>query len=160
MLFLITLFGLVLRLTFINKQEGLWNDEYVSWYVANTSFDEGFFVQVLKQCHMPFYYLYLKLFSQYSDFVLRLSSVIPNVLAIIVMYLVGKEYSKKSANFCALITSILSFLVYYSQEVRFYSILFLFSALSLLFTIKLVKNYTKLSMFGYIISNLLSPFIY
>lgn len=155
MLFLITLLGLLLRLTFISKPEGLWNDEYVSWYIANTPFVEGFWTEILKQCHMPFYYLYLKIFSEYNDFVLRLSSVVPNIIAIPIMYLVGKEFSRKAGYFCALITSILSFLVYYSQEVRFYSILFLFSALSLLFTIKYIKNNTKLNLFGYIVSNLL-----
>ena len=95
-MYFITLIGLILRLTFLNKPEGLWNDEYVSWMVASTPFGEGFWNAVLKQCHMPFYYLYLKPFTGCSDLVLRLTSVIPSVIAIPVMYLVGKEYSKKT----------------------------------------------------------------
>ena len=138
MLFFIILFGLLLRLSFINKPEGLWNDEYVSWFVANTS--EGFWQEVFKQCHMPLYYLYLKPFTQFSDIVLRLTSVIPGVIAVWIMYLTGREFSKKAALYSALITSVLSFLVYYSQEVRFYSLLFLFSALSLLYTVRVIKN--------------------
>ena len=140
MLFLIAIAGLLLRLSFINKPEGLWNDEYVSWYVANTPFHEGFWQEVLKQCHMPLYYLYLKPFAHCSDLILRLTSVVPSVLAIFVMYFVGKECSKKLGIICVTLTSFLSFLIYYSQEVRFYSLLFLFSALALLATIKLVKN--------------------
>ena len=155
MLFFITLFGLVLRLTFINKPEGLWNDEYVSWFVSSVPFSRGFWGEILKQCHMPFYYLYLKPFAHCSDLVLRLTSVLPGIIAIPIMYLAGKEYSKKTGFFAATITSVLSFLVYYSQEVRFYSILFLFSALSLLFTIRYVKNSNKKNLFGYIISNVL-----
>lgn len=157
-MYLITLIGLILRLTFINKPEGLWNDEYVSWMVASTPFGEGFWNEVLKQCHMPFYYLYLKPFTCCSDLILRLTSVIPSVIAIPVMYLVGKEYSKKAGIFAASITSVLSFLIYYSQEVRFYSILFLFSALSLLFTIRILKNPDKFNITGYVISGILVLF--
>ena len=132
--------GLLLRLSFINKPEGLWNDEYVSWYVANTPFADGFWHELFKQCHMPLYYLYLKPFAQYSDVILRLTSVVPSLLAVVVMYYVGKEYSRKVGLVVALVTSCLSFLVYYSQEVRFYSIVFLLSGLLLLFTIKILKS--------------------
>ena len=155
MLFFIILLGVLLRLSFINKPEGLWNDEYVSWYVANTPFSNGFWEEVFKQCHMPLYYLYLKPFSHYSDLILRLTSVIPGILAIPVMYLIGKEYSKKAGIISALITSVLSFLVYYSQEVRFYSLLFLFTALMLLFTIKLIKTSSKLNIAGYALACIL-----
>ena len=155
MLFFVLLVGCILRLSFINKPEGLWNDEYVSWYVANTPFREGFWQEVLKQCHMPLYYLYLKPFAHFSDLVLRLTSVVPSLLAIVVMYLVGKEYSKKLGLICATITSVLSFLIYYAQEVRFYSLLFLFSALALLATIKLIKNTSKKNIVFYCISMIL-----
>ena len=92
MLFFILLVGFILRLSFINKPEGLWNDEYVSWYVANTPFREGFWQEVLKQCHMPLYYLLLKPFASCSDIVLRLTSVVVGVLAIFAMYFAGKEF--------------------------------------------------------------------
>ncbi len=147
--------GLALRLINIDKPEGLWNDEYVSWFIASTPFKLGFFSEMLKQCHMPLYYFYLKPFSMFNDIVLRLSSVIPGILSIITMYLLGKEYSKKIAYFATAITTVLSFLIYYSQEVRFYSLLFLMSSISLLYTIRLVKNTTKKNYIGYILSNIL-----
>ena len=152
MLLFITIIGLLLRLSFINKPEGLWNDEYVSWYIANTPFNAGFWEEVFRQCHMPFYYLYLKPFAQYSDLILRLTSIIPGVIAIPIMYLVGGEFSKKTAIYSATITSVLSFLIYYSQEVRFYSILFLFSSICLLFTIRIIKRSSKLNIIGYVLS--------
>ena len=86
MLFFIILLGLLLRLSFINKPEGLWNDEYVSWHVANTPFNNGFWEEVVKQCHMPLYYLYIKAFAHFADVILTITSVIPRVLAIFVMY--------------------------------------------------------------------------
>jgi uncharacterized membrane protein len=121
--------------------------------VSSTPFGNGFWTEVLKQCHMPLYYLYLKPFAWASDTILRFTSVIPSVLSIYVMYLVGKEYSPKTGYLCSGITAILPFLVYYSQEVRFYSLLFLFAALSLLYTIRLVRG--KAAIVGYIISNIL-----
>lgn len=160
LLFFIVLLGLFLRLTYIYKPEGLWNDEYVSWYVAATPFNNGFWEEILKQCHMPLYYLYLKPFAQYSDTILRLTSLLPGIAAIPVMYLIGKEYSRKTGIFAALITSVLPFLIYYSQEVRFYSLLFLASSLWLLFTIRLLKNYSKPNIIGYIISSLFIIFIH
>lgn len=154
----IILLGFVLRLTNIIKPEGLWNDEYVSWHVASTPMFDGFWQEVFKQCHMPLYYLYLKPFAGFSDTILRLTSVLPSLLAILVMYFVGKEISKKVGYFAAIITSVLSFLIYYSQEVRFYSILFLFSGMSLLYLIRYVKYNDKKNLVLFVISNLLVLF--
>lgn len=150
---LILIVGFFLRLINIDKPEGLWNDEYVSWAIASVPFNENFWQAVIKQCHMPLYYLYLKPFANCSDLILRLTSVIPSIISIFVMYLVGKEYSHKQAYICAATTAILPFLIYYSQEVRFYSLLFLFSAFALLFTIRLIKNNNAWR--GYIISSIL-----
>lgn len=145
---LLIILGLALRLINIDKPEGLWNDEYVSWFVASTPFKEDFLGEILKQCHMPLYYFYLKPFSGCSDLVLRLTSLLPSLIAIPIMFLVGKEFSKKSGYICAGITATLPFLVYYSQEVRFYSLLFLFSAISLLFLVRIIKGENRWLGFG------------
>lgn len=160
-IFLIIILGIALRLIFINKPDGLWNDEYISWMIAATPFSGGFIDAVKSQCHMPFYYLYLKffmtLFGQ-SDLLLRLTSVFAGVLSIPVMYFIGKENDENTGLTCAGITAISSFLIYYSQEVRLYSVLFLFSALSLLYTIKCIKNPIKKNFILYAISNFLILF--
>ena len=137
---LLLILGFILRISYIIKPEGLWNDEYVSWLISATPFKENFWSEVLKQCHMPIYYLYLKPFASFGDIALRLTSIIPSVIAIYIMYLVGKEFYNKVAKITATITAILPFIVYYSQEVRFYSLLFLISSISLLFFLKLLKN--------------------
>ena len=140
---LIVLVGLILRLIAIDKSSGLWNDEYVSYMIAARPLGESFINGIKSQCHMPFYYLYLKsvmfIFGQ-SDIILRLSSVFTGVLSIIVMYFAGKEKNIRTGIYCAAFAAISSFLIYYSQEVRLYSILFLFSALTLLFTLNILKN--------------------
>ena len=154
----IIIVGILLRLSYIIKPEGLWNDEYVSWMVANTPFADGFWTAVIKQCHMPLYYLYLKPFAGFSDLILRLTSVVPGVLAIPVMYFAGKEYSKKTGYIAAAVTSVLSFAVYYSQEVRFYSLLLLLSALLLLFTLRAIKEPSKKNLVLFNLTSILVIF--
>ncbi len=160
-IFVITLLGLILRVLYINKPDGLWNDEYISWMIASRPMLDGFWAGIKSQCHMPVYYLYLKsfmaMFGQ-SDLLLRLTSVLCGTLSIIAMYFTGLEKDRKTGLIAALFTAISSFLIYYSQEVRFYSLLFLFSVLSLLFTIKLVKKTNLTNLICLVISNLLVIF--
>lgn len=157
-----TLLGLALRLIFIDKPEGLWNDEYVSWMIASSPFGKEFRQAVFEQCHMPFYYLYLKFFIHFlgnSDLALRLTSVLPGTISIPVMYIVGNELKdKKLGIFCAIFTAISSFLIYFSQEVRFYGLLFLFSTIGVYYTIKLLKKQTFTNITGYVLSNFLIIF--
>jgi len=99
MMLFITVLGCALRLAFLDKTEGLWNDEYVSWSISAIPFGKKFFEGILAQCHMPLYYFYLKFFIHFfgnSDLMLRLTSVVPGVLSIIVMYFVGKEFKDKN----------------------------------------------------------------
>ncbi len=154
---IITIIGAVLRIIGIDKDGGLWNDEYVSWYIASIPFGKGILKAIFSQCHMPFYYFYLKIFNTISsnDTFLRFTSVLPGVASIPVMYMVGKEKTKLTGYMCALFTALSSLLIYYSQEVRFYSILFLFSALSLYFTFRTIKKPRKRNLIGLIISNFL-----
>ncbi len=154
---LITILGASIRIIGIDKDGGLWNDEYVSWAIAAIPFGKEFIKGMLTQCHMPLYYLYLKFFNIFSsdDTYLRITSLVPSVLAIPMMFLVGKEKSKFSAFACAFFTAVSSLLVYYAQEVRFYSLLFLFSSISLYFTIRTVKKPDRYNIIGLVTANLL-----
>lgn len=156
MLFILA-FGTILRLLYINKPDGLWNDEYVSWFIASIPFGKGFVEEVFAQCHMPFYYLYLKFFIHFfgnSDLILRLTSVPPGVLSILVMYFAGKEFKDEQLGFLtASITALSSFLIYFSQEVRFYGLLFLFASLSLLSTLRLCRKQNLSNLIFYVISS-------
>lgn len=153
--------SVLLRLAGIEKPEGLWNDEYVSWYIASVPLGKEFIDKVFSQCHMPFYYLYLKFFMNFgqSDLTLRLSSVFAGILSVVTMYFVGREFKNKRLGiFCAAFTAISSFLIYYSQEVRMYELLFLISAFSLLYTLKLIKKPQPHKIFLYFLSLLLILF--
>lgn len=142
-LFIIVILGFLLRTWFIDKPEGLWYDEYLCWDIASQKDWGIFFTSMIRNCHTPLYYLYLKIWMLIcgdSDIILRYSSLVPSLISIPVMYLVGNEYKNKNLGlFCALITAISSFLIYFAQEVRLYSLIFLFSSLSLYYTIKVFK---------------------
>jgi len=160
-LIIITIAALLYRLVGIVKPEGLWNDEYVSWAIAATPFSDGFIQAMKAQCHMPLYYFYLKTFMAWGgngDLLLRLTSVLAGVLAVIVMYFTGKQKDKKTGIIASAITAFSSFLIYYSQEVRLYSLLFLLSALSLLYFIRFVKTQNKTSLIGIILFDFLIMF--
>ena len=147
-LILIVLLGLLLRLWNIDKPEGMWNDEYLTWSIANLKFPQDFFKGVANNCHAPLHYFYLKgwmaIFKD-SDVSLRVSSLVPGVISIFTMYLCAKEYLvKKHGELCALaaafITAISGFLIYFSQEVRIYSLTFLIASMVLFYSLKVFNN--------------------
>lgn len=150
-LIIILLIGLAFRLWNLNKPEGLWNDEYVAYSIAMLKFPFDFFEGIKTNCHAPLHYFYLKLWMSIfrdSDFMLRLSSLVPNLCGCLVMYFVGKNYQTKDSSIkigltCALISAISSFLIFFSQEVRIYSLIFLLSSFILLFSIKMYEAPSK-----------------
>ncbi len=158
-LFVIILVGFLFRLWFLDKPEGLWNDEYVSWFIAKQDNWAVFWEKVYDNCHMPLYYFYLKLWMFIfpdTDLSLRWSSVLPSILSIPMMFLVGKELKDKSLGLlCALITALSSFLIYFAQEVRLYSLIFLLSSILVYYFIKTVKNPTNINYTLFFIANAL-----
>lgn len=148
--------GIYFRIIPYDNVQGLWNDEYVSWFISQKPLWVPFINGIFEQCHMPLYYIYLKLitsiFGSY-DVILRLSSFIIGVLNIAVMFFVGNTKNKLLGLLCASFTAVSGILIYYSYEVRPYSLIFLFSALSLLYTLRLIDNPKSKYLLLYIISN-------
>lgn len=140
--------AILLRLWNIDKPEGMWNDEYLTWTIAKLKFPFDFFHGISTNCHAPLHYFYLKAWMAIfkdSDVSLRISSVVPGVISCITMYFCGKEYLlKKNSEICALacafMSAISAFLIYFSQEVRIYSLTFLISTLILYYSLKVFNN--------------------
>lgn len=157
--FLITLAGLFIRLFDLDKVGGLWNDEYISWFISNRPICEDFFEQMFKNCHMPLYYFYLKFWTSIfgnSDYLLRLSSVVTGVLSIPLMFFIGKKiHNEKTGLLCSALTAFSGFLIYFSQEVRFYSLLFLLVAILVFYSLKLIENQSKFNYFMFFAVNTL-----
>ena len=156
-LFIIVLLGLALRLWCLDKPEGLWNDEYVGWFIASIQNFKEFFNTAIQNCHTPLYYFYLKfwlLIFPDTDISLRWSSIFPSILSILTMFYLGKEVKDKNTGLiCALFTALSSFCIYFAQEVRLYSLLFLITALTILFFIKTAKNPNSKNYLAYFCLN-------
>lgn len=153
-LLIVLVIGLLLRLWNLNKPEGLWNDEYIAYSISMLKFPFDFFEGIKTNCHAPLHYFYLKLWMavfKNSDFMLRMSSLVPNLAGCFVMYFVGKNYQTKENSIkiglaCATIAAISSFLIYFSQEVRIYSMIFFLTSLILLYSMKMHFNPSKKNM--------------
>lgn len=169
LLSLILLLAFVLRMINIEKPEGLWFDEIYCWYLSSSKMPVEFLSKIYHEdFHAPLYFFllhfWMKLFSQ-TDIYLRMFSVLAGTLAVPIAYLIGREVDYKDAenNFkigsltglvASLFVTVNSLLIYYSQEVKFYSLIFLFSSINLLFLIRFLKNPDKINSFGIIISTL------
>ena len=158
----IVVFAVLLRLINLDKQEGMWNDEYLTWEIAKAAFPKEFFEAIIRNCHAPLHYLYLKAWMYFfsdSDYSLRLSSLVPGAISVVSMYFAGRELGKKAADSTGLVAAafcaISSFLIYFSQEVRIYSLLFLLSSLHLIAAIKTLDNPTKKHCTFFVITALL-----
>ncbi len=158
-LFIILLIATLFRVHMLDKPEGLWNDEYLGWLIASKSTISDFIQQIFRNCHMPLYYIYLKLWIVLfgdSDLILRLSSVVPSLLSIIVMYFIGQEVKdEKLGLYTAALCAISSFLIYFAQEMRLYSLIFLFSSLETLYFIKYAKEQSKKNITMFFVTNAL-----
>jgi len=157
-LIFVVILAAILRFLCIDKTGGLWYDELVSFDEASKNSILGVIFYTLKtDVHLPLYPVLLhywgKLFS-FSDISLRLFSAICGILTVLTSYFVGKEIkSKQTGLICAGIFAINSFMIFYSQEVRMYSLLMLFSTLNLLFLIRIKNDETnKWNYLGFILS--------
>ncbi len=151
---LILIVAFIFRIWNIDKPEGLWNDEYIGWLIASKPLIFDFFDALSKNCHMPIYYLLLKgwmnVFTD-NDLSLRILSLICGMFSCVAMYFAGKEFKdEKLGLICMSYAAISSILIYFSQEVRMYQLIFCFSALLLYFTIKIFhkQNILNLTLWG------------
>lgn len=165
LLFFIIVFSLLLRCININNPYGLWFDELFALDVSNHSFPVGI-VKYLSLCevHVPFYFLILHLWTNLfgdSDIVLRLFSVIFGALNVLAIYFVGKELdSEKLGLLAAFLVGINSFLIYFSQEVKFYSLVALLASLSILYMLKFIKKPNRITLAILMLINILIIFTF
>jgi uncharacterized membrane protein len=127
----ITMIGLFLRVYGLNQQS-LWYDELFSFDKAHPG---KTWLEVWNSVHTdnhpPFYYLLLHAFFKVFGFTAtsgRLLSTIAGTLAIPATYFLGRLVrGPKLGLLLASIAATNYFLVYYAQEARFYSLLYLFT---------------------------------
>ena len=139
--------------------QSLWADELHSIISTAPEKSVNSIIEYCKSDQPPVSFLYLhavfKVFP-YNEFVGRMACAVIGLISIIVMYFLGKEAKSKEVGIlAAFLTSINFFHLYYSQELRFYTMTFFLSALSYLFFIKAYKQFSVLWYLFYVVSTIL-----
>lgn len=152
----IVLFGAILRLYKLDYQS-IWIDEICSFKEANPTMSAIDIYKFVKDFdpHPPFYYIslhYIFLIFGYTTFVMRAYSAFLGIAGLIAFYFLGKEISNKKVGLIGTgLLAINFFHIYYSQEARMYSLMFLTTTLSFYTLIKFIKTPTIRNTVPYII---------
>ena len=139
MVIYLLIFSFLIRLVGINQS--LWLDEAISISVAKMPLSQIVSGFSHFDFHPPLYYwflnIWIKIFGENVG-IMRLSSVIFAVITIWFVYLIGKEIKdKKYGLWSALFVSINPLLIYYSQELRMYSMTTMWLTGAIYFLIKM-----------------------
>ncbi len=114
--------------------ESLWNDELASWSYSHKTHLNDVIQAVTSDVHPPGYQILLFFVERYigiSEFWLRFPSALAGSLSIPAIYLLGKTlFTKNEGLLAAALLAISLPAISYSQEVRSYSLVLLFSILS------------------------------
>ena len=155
----IILLSALLRLNGITYQ-GHWHDELFSAWASDPDNSlETVLSRTIKDVHPPLYQLILWLLYNlfgYSESVGRYLSAIVGIFSIPALYYLGKELVNRNVGlYSSLLASMNYFLIYYSQETRSYSLLFLLTVVTNIFFIKIIKKQNIQTLSLYIFSSIL-----
>jgi uncharacterized membrane protein len=92
---------------------------------------------------MPLYYFFVWLLGRWGDseFILRLPSAVAGASAVVAVYLLGRRlFGNRTGLVAALLTAILPYAVWYSQEARNYSLFMLLTTAQMYFAITALKR--------------------
>lgn len=165
MLVPIMLLGFLLRL--IGADQSFWLDEGASIEIAKTPLVH-FWAKMATDFHPPLFYLLLKSWLPFAgdhEWLIRLPFILIATLSIPALYFLLKELlGSKGRNSTYLIAGFLlaisPFHVYYSQELRMYSLNTLLTILSWLCLLRLARRDTGRNWFFYIATTVLNIYTF
>jgi mannosyltransferase len=153
---LILALALAIRLYHLGQQS-FWLDETYSWFRANLSLGESLESVILGP---PLYYVFIRpvvLLGQ-GEFVLRFSSASVGVVGVAITYQLGRLLAgRRTGLLAALLCAVNPFHVWYSQEFRFYALVYLLSGLLLYLFLQLLEGkgnwiaFTVISIVAYLV---------
>ncbi len=153
----IILIGAFLRLYHLGTQS-IWFDEAFSVWVSKLAVPQ--MVQATAaDVHPPLYYVLLHYWITVfgtSESAVRLLSALFGVLAIPMIYVLGRQlFNEEAGLVAALILALSSFNIQYSQETRMYSLMALLALLSMYFFLRFLQQSNLVSSAGYVLSTTL-----
>jgi len=149
--------GGVLRLWMLDG-ESLRLDEAQSIWQASHSL-EFIRAYMLKNVHLPLHNSLLHIWMTYfgsGEIAVRMFAVIPGILGIPALYVLAREFLKKEWALLAMAIAALSpFWIWYSREIRMYSLLALIVTLSYYFFFRILKRGNFWHYAGYVAINVI-----
>ncbi|MDD4785520.1 MAG: glycosyltransferase family 39 protein, partial [Candidatus Shapirobacteria bacterium] len=140
---IIIILGLAFGLRLIAINQSLWLDEAISANVAKMPIGEIVKNFSIHDFHPPVYYWFLNIWNNIfgSEVVsLRVSSILFSLITVYFVYLIGKKIkNKKIGILAAFFLTINPLFVFYSQELRMYSMATMWLTIGFYFFIK-IKN--------------------
>jgi uncharacterized membrane protein len=151
---LVVLFiGIVLRVYGLSEQN-YWYDEFITLDVT-----KGSLGSIITGSRPPLYLVLVHFWIEnfgISEFATRLLSIIFGVSSIVLIYMLGKSLFNQSVGvLSAFFMSVSKFQIYYSQELRYYSLYELLTLISLFFFIRFLKSKSYIYTTLYVISTIL-----
>ena len=141
--------------------ESLWWDEAVTVAIVRLDWEAFWKVLSHKEANMGLYYCLLRLWVNLgeSEFVLRSLSALTGVLAVGLVYVLGKRlFDTKVGLMGAALLATNSFHIQYSQEARAYSLMVVLTTLSSLFFLRAIEHSSRNEWAGYILTATLAVY--
>jgi len=159
LILLIIILGSSLRFFEITKHD-VWIDESFVVEICKTStLGEILSIQKFDQGHPPVYLFFLKVWTDifgYSPFSIRFPSVVFGVISILAIFSLTKMiFNSRVGLMSSFLLALSPFHIYYSQMARSYSLIILFSILSISFFYSYITNKKKISLLYFIIFSLI-----
>jgi len=153
-LLLVVLFvGIILRVYGLSEQN-YWHDELTTLRVVQGSLDS-----IISGSRPPLYLVFAHFWFEsfgVSEVATRLLSIIFGVSSIVLIYIIGKSlFDQKVGVLSAFFMSVSTFQIYYSQELRYYSLFELLTLISFFFYIRLLNSKSYIYTVLYILSTIL-----
>ena len=154
--FLLAIFlvGLFLRLYGLGEHK-YWYDEIITLNLANHESLESIISGGRPPLYLVFAHLWIGSLGTSED-VTRLLSIIFGVSSIILIYLVAKTlFNRNVGLLSAFFMSVSNFQIYYSQEIRYYSLYEFLTLVSFYFYIRFLKSKSNVQLLLYVLSTAL-----
>src|SRR5574344_1805217 len=170
---LITFIALMFRLAGLYNNDFFWIDEAFSYQFSSPDTLKEVFSQMFNNdSNMPLFYIlyhfWIKFFGS-NLFVLGLFPLIFGIIQIPLIFYIAKDlFDKKTAYISTILMTFSAFHIYYSIEMRMYSMLSLFALLSTYFLIKMLQNFSLknkilflcFTIFAFYTSNIAMLFVF
>ena len=158
-LFFVLSFGIYVRFVYY-YDDGLWSDEWISFFLSNpkASLYEIYQNHIKYEGTPPIILLFnlfwSKLLGHYYQSIEIGSAIISSATLLISFFFFDRERIKNL--FFLFLVSINPFLIYYSGEVRFYSVFCFFSLISIIFFFFFVKKKNYINIFFFTLFNFIA----